>query len=93
MRVLWHKVLYRYYWLTFLVMGLAFFLFGILSLNLIYLFKVNIDLFWEHGIMVIADGALRQLLELIGYGYLSLAFFLLFKACEHALVDRLTAHK
>ena len=43
--------------------------------------------FFAFGAMVIEDGALLQLL---GYGYLNLAFYLLFKACEHILVIRLT---
>ena len=46
--------------------------------------------FFAFGAMVIEDGALLQLLQLLGYGYLSLAFYLLFKACEHILVIRLT---
>ena len=54
------------------------------------LFKANFDLYLEHGAMVIDDGALRQLIELIAYGYLSLLFYLLFKACERILVERLT---
>jgi len=83
--------LQRHFGLTFVLMGLSFFLFGLLSLNLIYLFKSNIDLFLQYGTMVIADGALRQLLELIGYGYLSLAFYVMFKACEHIVVERLLA--
>jgi hypothetical protein len=83
--------LQRHYGLTFVLMGITFFLFGLLSLNLIYLFKSNIDLFLQYGTMVIADGALRQLFELIGYGYLSLAFYVMFKACEHILVDGLLA--
>jgi ribose 1,5-bisphosphokinase PhnN len=82
--------LYRHYGWTFVLMGLSFLAFGILSLNLIYLIKANIELFLDYGTMVIADGALRQLLELLVYGYLSLAFYLLFKACEHILVIRLT---
>ena len=85
--------LYRHPWLAFVVMGLSFSIFGILSLNLIYLLKSNVELFLDHGTMVIEDGALEQLLELIGYGYLSLAFFLLFKVCEHTLVIRLTEGK
>ena len=82
--------LYRHYGCTFVLMGLSFFAFGALSLNLIYLLKTNIELFLDYGTMVIEDGALRQLVELLGYGYLSLAFYLLFKACEHILVIRLT---
>lgn len=84
--------LYRHYGCTFLLMGLSFLAFGILSLNLIYVLKANIDLILQYGSMVIADGAGRQLLELIGYGYLSLAFFVAFKCLEHILVRRLTQH-
>jgi ribose 1,5-bisphosphokinase PhnN len=83
------RYLHRHVFITFFLMGCAFFLFGIFSLNLIYLLKSNIELFLQYGAMVIADGALRQLAELIGYGYLSLAFYVLFKACERILVERL----
>jgi hypothetical protein len=78
---------------TFFLMGLAFFLFGVFSLNLIYLLKSNIELFLEYGSMALVDGALRQFVELIGYGYLSLGFYLLFKACEKILVERLVESK
>jgi len=74
-------------------MGVSFFLFGILSLNLIYVLKSNIELILDYGSMVIADGAGRQFLELVSYGYLSLAFFIAFKCCEHILVTRLTQHR
>jgi hypothetical protein len=82
--------LHRHYGCTFVLMGLSFFTFGALSLNLIYLLKTNVELFLDYGAMVIDDGALRQLLQLLGYGYLNVAFYLLFKACEHVLVIRLT---
>jgi ABC-type multidrug transport system permease subunit len=39
--------------------------------------------------MALRDGAFQQLLELIGYGYVSLFFYLLFKACERVLVARI----
>src|SRR5689334_10995515 len=83
------QFLQHHYGLTSALMGLTFFLFGLLSLNLIYLLKSNIDLFLQYGTMVIEDGALRQLIELIVYGYLSLTFYLLFKTCEQILVKRL----
>ena len=78
--------------LAFVLMGLSFVLFGVTSLNLIHLFKANFDLFVEYGWMVARDGALQQLLELLGYGYLSLLFYIVFKCCEHQLVNFL-AHK
>jgi hypothetical protein len=82
--------LYRHYLFTFILMGLSFLVFGIFSLNLIYLLKTNVELFLDYGNMALEDGALLQLMMLLGYGYLSLAFYLLFKACEHILVARMT---
>ena len=79
--------------LTFIVMGLLFLLFGITSVNLFMLLKMNIDLFVNYGLMVIADGALEQLAELLGSAYLSLVFYILFKVCERVLVERLTANR
>lgn len=89
MRIKIIRYLKNHRWLTFVLMGLAFFLFGMFSLNLIFLLKSNIDLFVQYGTMVIDDGALRQLIELILNGYLSLAFYLLFKACERLLVEKI----
>jgi len=76
-------------WLTFLLIGVFFLLFGVMTANIFVLLKANIDLFLDYGRMVIADGALLQLAELIAYGYLSLLFYILFKTCEHVLVNGL----
>src|SRR5207237_9410332 len=83
-------VLWTHRWLTFLLMGLFFLLFGAMTVNIFVMLKANIDLYLDYGTMVIADGALVQLAQLIGYGYLSLLFYVLFKACEHILVTHLT---
>jgi hypothetical protein len=83
-------VLWKRRWVTFLLMGLFFLLFGAMTVNIFVLLKANIDLYLDYGAMVIADGALLQLAELIGYGYLSLLFYVFFKACEHILVIQLT---
>ena len=85
--------LWNHRWLTFLLMGLFFLLFGAMTVNIFVLLKANIDLFLDYGTMVIADGALLQLAELIGYGYLSMLFYVLFKACEHILVAHLTGER
>jgi ABC-type multidrug transport system permease subunit len=71
-------------------MGLSFLLFGVISLNLLYLLRANIESILTHGIMILREGALQQLLELIGYSYVSLALYLLFKTCENILVTRFT---
>jgi hypothetical protein len=84
------NVLWRRPWLTFLLMGVSFLLFGVMTVNIFVLLKANLDLYVNYGTMVIADGALLQLAELIGYGYLSMLLYVLFKACEHVLVRHLT---
>src|SRR5262249_21226981 len=89
----WLDFLYVRPWLTFGVMVGFFVLFGITSVNLFVLLKMNIDLFVEYGVMVIADGALQQLAELLGSAALSIVFYLAFKVCERLLVERLVAKK
>ena len=89
----WLAFLDRHQRLTFVLMGLFFLAFGVTSVNLFVLLKMNLDLFLEYGLMVIEDGALRQLIDLLGSAYLSILFYLLFKVCERILVDRLTANR
>ena len=76
-------------WRTFVVLGLAFFVFGSGSLNLFFLLKANADLITMHGWQAVMDGALQQTLELLVTGYVSMAAYVVFKACEHALVHGL----
>jgi hypothetical protein len=90
MRTYLINVLWRRSWLTFLLTGVSFLLFGVMTVNIFVLLKANLDLYLTYGRMVIADGALLQLVELIGFGYLSMLFYVLFKACEHVLVRHLT---
>jgi len=78
------------HWLcTFVLMGVGFVLFGAASLNLVQLFSANLGFLAEHGLDAVREGALRQLLELVASAYLAVAFYLLFKTCEAALVQRL----
>ncbi|TAJ22060.1 MAG: hypothetical protein EPO47_01215 [Rugosibacter sp.] len=65
-------------------------MFGVISLNLLYLLRANIEAILTHGILILREGALQQLLELLGYSYVSLALYLLFKTCENILVTRFT---
>ena len=87
----WIDFLYARPRLTFVLMGVFFLLFGVTTVNLFVLLKANLDLFFEYGLMVIADGALEQLVDLVGSLYLSMVFYLLFKVCERILVERVTA--
>lgn len=78
-----------HYMAAFVVMGLAFIGFGLASLNLLYLVRANAELVLHHGAMALLDGALQQLLELLGLGFSGLAMYLVFKVCEHILVEKL----
>jgi hypothetical protein len=86
----WLYFLYRHPWLTFILMGFSFLLFGFYSVNLFVLLKANIELILEYGMMAMADGAAQQLAELLFAAYLSMLFFLGFKVCERILVARMT---
>jgi hypothetical protein len=80
-------------WLTFIVMGLAFMGFGAGTFSLFFLLKANTELIFEHGWEALGDGAAQQMLELLVTAYLSMAAYLLFKACEHRLVHWLAHSK
>ncbi|OOG39030.1 hypothetical protein [Polaromonas sp. A23] len=82
----------RHWVCTYLLMGLGFVVFGAASLNLVQLFTANISFLVEHGLDAVYDGGLWQLAELVASAYLAVAFYLLFKTCEHALVQRLAHH-
>ena len=88
-----HSRLYRFFsrhWLlAFLTMGVAFVLFGLVTLDLIHTLGANFDFLARHGLDAVRDGGLRQLAELVISGYAAAAFYLLFKLCEKVLVERL----
>jgi hypothetical protein len=76
-------------WRTFLVAGLFLGAFGLCSFNLAVLFMANFQLLAQYGAMGAWDGGVVQLIELVLWGYLSLAFYLLFKGCVDGLMKRL----
>lgn len=77
-------------WLaTYALMGVGFVSFGVVSLNLVQLFAANANFIFENGFMGLLDGGLIQLVQLVFTAYLAVACYLLFKTCEHALVERL----
>ncbi len=73
-------------WLTFVVMGASFGLFGAGTFNLFNMFSSNWDMITQQGLMALATGSFLQLAELIGWLFLSMVFYTLFKACENSLV-------
>jgi len=89
----WADFLFRRPLLTLLLMGAFFLSSGVLSVNLFFLLKANISLFINYGWMVVDDGALEQLFELLGQAYLCVMFLVFFAICERILVKRLTAKR
>ena len=72
-------------WLTFVVMGLAFFGFGMATLDLLHLVRANAELILDNGVMALFDGGARQLMGLLADGYLAMLGYVVMKTCEHAL--------
>ncbi|MBK7564309.1 MAG: hypothetical protein IPI21_08450 [Propionivibrio sp.] len=77
---------------TFLVMGLAFVGFGLTSLNLLYLIRANVELVLQHGALGLFGGGRGPFLGVRRGGVGGLAMYLVFKVCEHILVEKLV-HK
>ncbi len=76
-------------WLTFLFMGLAAGGFALCSINLLSLFQANFNLIATYGAMAAFDGGVLQFLELTAWGYLALAFYVVFKGCLDGLLQRI----
>jgi hypothetical protein len=79
-------------WRTFLLMGVFAGLSAVTSYNLALLFVANFGFISQYGVMALKDGGLLQLAELIFYGYLSIAFYLLFKGCLYGVLGRFMKH-
>ena len=85
MSAAFQRVVLTRLWLTFIVLGLSFFAFGAGTVNLGLLLMANSRLLAEYGWQAVMDGALRQLVELVLTGYLSIAAYVVFKTFEHRL--------
>jgi hypothetical protein len=72
----------------FLLMATFGALFAWNSFNLVHLAMENYRFLSAFGLDAVREGGLLQLVEIIAYGLLSLAFYLGFKACEVELVAR-----
>jgi hypothetical protein len=79
----------RRWWLTFLLMGVSFVLFGLVSLNLLHTLGANLEFLSSYGVDAVREGGLWQLVGLIASGYAAAACYVVFKLCEKVLVERL----
>ncbi|MEW9310663.1 hypothetical protein [Labrys neptuniae] len=92
MRAFFHSLFNGPVWRTFLLMGVFGGLFASSSYNLLELFTANYRYVADYGIMALMEGGLRQLLELILFGYLSVGFYILFKGCLYGLLAHVAKH-
>ena len=79
-------------WRAFLLMGLFGGLSAVTSYNLVLLFIANLGFISQYGVMALREGGLLQLIELIAYGYLSIAFYILFKGCLYGVLGHFQKH-
>jgi hypothetical protein len=74
---------------TFIVLGLAFLVFGVGTVSLFMLLQANLQLLYDYGWQAVRDGGAVEVLELVATGYVALAAYVVFKACEASLVRRM----
>ena len=70
-------------------MVLSFIVFGLFSLKLVEETLANFNLIRQYGWLALSEGAFWQLLSLISQAVLAVFSYLVFKACESALVHRI----
>ena len=75
--------------LRFVAMGAAVGGFAPCSFKLFSLFQANFNLLATYGAMAAFDGGLIQFVELTLWGYLALAFYVIFKGCLDGLLHRI----
>lgn len=76
--------------LTFLVMAAAFAGFSLETIEIFHLLSANLEFIARHGALALMEGAGRQFVGLLASLAVGLVCYLVFKACERILVDRMT---
>ena len=85
----WYSWLCQHRFICFLLLTLSFVAFGKLSFDLVHLFSANAEYLLDYGWTGLVEGGFQQLLELLLTACAAMACYLLFKLCEHALVENL----
>ena len=85
--------LLRRWWLTFILMGVSFVVFGLVTLNLLHTLGANLEFLTSYGVEAVREGGLWQLVELVVSGYMAAASYVFFKLCEKVLVECLVTRK
>ncbi len=77
---------------AFMLMAAAFTLFGALTLNMASYISANARYLADNGWMGLVDGGLAQLVDLAGQILIANLAYVVFKLCEHALIERVAHH-
>ena len=85
-----YRLLWRHWWLAFILMGISFVFFGLVTVNLLQLIGANLEYLGMYGLEGAREGGLVQLLGIVGSGYFAAACYVVFKVCEKVLVERAT---
>ncbi len=73
--------------LVLFIMTASFLGFGYFSVNLFLLFKANVTLINDFGVMAIKEGAAKQLMVILLSAFISVLFYAIWKVGERLLVD------
>jgi len=84
--------LVRHATVTLVLMALSFVAFGALSVNLVSYVSANANYLLSYGWDAFKEGGLQQLLELWLQIFVAIGTYLVFKLCEHALIERVAYH-
>lgn len=71
-----------------LIAGLLTIVFAYATLNLFQMSMANIRFIREFGLMAVMEGALWQMLQIVGSAFVALLSYIGFKICESELVHR-----
>lgn len=88
-----HSWLRRHLLASFLLMTASFLAFGYFTIDLVQLLSSNASFLVRHGWLAVMSGGLLQLGQLTLSALLAMAFYLVFKLCEQALLQRLTSDR
>jgi len=76
----------------FVAMSVSFIAFGVLSVNLVTYVTANASYLLTYRWDAILDGGVEQLVEIWEMTFAAIGTYLIFKLCEHALIERIAHH-
>ena len=88
-----YEFLARHWWVAFVLLGLSFVLFGLITLNLLHMLSANLEFLASYGLDALREGGFTQLFEIVVSGYFAAACYVVFKLCEKVLVERLSKRR